>query len=351
MKTFLEVGKRISPEEGVRVLKQVPFTEIGVAADEFRRSLHSKKATFIRNMHLNVTNICKNSCRFCSFRKRKDEEGAYTLTVEEALRLVERAAREGIREVHLVNALNPELRLNFYLHLVREIKSFHKNITVKGLTAIEIDFLASLEGVKHEEVVDRLIEAGVELFPGGGAEIFSPRARRLLGTSKAPKETYLKIHEIIHSRNVRSNATMLYGHFETEEEIVEHLQALRSLQDKTGGFSAFIPLRFVAKNTPLRVQERGAQYDLKIIAFSRLFLDNIVHIKAYWVSLTPEVAQVALGFGADDLDGTIYAERIIRAAGAEVSPGLTAEQMKDLIIEAGFEPHERDSHFNLLDGM
>ncbi|MCX7831318.1 MAG: CofH family radical SAM protein [Actinobacteria bacterium] len=340
--------ERIDSKKAVELFKYASVTELGVQADQVRRSLHGNKTTFIKNMHLNVTNICVNNCRFCSFKKKSNDKDAYSLKISEAIEQVEKGVKEGIREVHLVNALNPELGLKYYTELISTIKNTYPNLVVKGLTAIEIDFLSKIENLTHEAVVDALINAGVEIFPGGGAEIFSKRVRRLLGTSKAPKEVYLKVHRIIHSRGIKSNATMLYGHYENAEEVVEHLEALRSLQDETGGFSAFIPLRFVSDNTPLKVEERGAQYDLKIIAFSRLFLDNIEHIKAYWVSLSPEVAQVALSFGADDLDGTIYRERIIRSAGAQVKPGMTEQEMKKLIQDAGFVPVERDSHFRAV---
>lgn len=343
------IFERITPKKGVEVFKSLPLPELGLKADEFRQALYGKRTTYIRNMHLNVTNICVNNCRFCSFKKKKGEKGAYALTIERALELVKEATTQDIKEVHLVNALNPDLHLEFYVKLIRELKDAFPFLTVKGLTAVEVDFLARLDEMSYEEVIDELIEAGVELFPGGGAEIFDKKIRKLLGTSKASGEVYLKIHELIHRRGIKSNATMLYGHFETEKEIVEHMLALRELQDRTGGFSAFIPLRFIPDNTPLKVEPKGSTYDLRVIAFSRLFLDNIPHIKAYWVSLTPEVAQVALSFGADDLDGTIYKENIISAAGTNIKPRMSAEELENLILEAGFLPAERDSHFNILE--
>lgn len=342
----LDLDKRISFKEGISILKNAPLNELGVAANEAKERRHGKRVTYIKNMHLNVTNICINRCRFCSFKKRKDEEGAYALSIADAVNLVRKAASEGIREIHLVNALNPELDLSYYVRLIKTLKQEFPDVTVKGLTAVEIDFLAKISSTSYENVIDSLIEAGVELFPGGGAEIFSPRVRKLLGTSKTPGTTYLEIHKLIHKRGIKSNATMLYGHFETEEEIVDHLEALRRLQDETGGFSAFIPLRFVSKNTPLKVKEKGSPYDLLMISFSRIYLDNFEHIKAYWVSLTPEVAQVAINYGADDFDGTIYKENIIRAAGAQVKPSLSEEEIKTLIQDAGCMPVERDSHFN-----
>lgn len=335
-------------KQAVELFEHGAAGELGRIAHEYRQKLHGRRATFINNFHLNLTNVCVSRCRFCSFRKDADEEGAYTTGVDQALGLVAQAVRQGIREVHLVNALNPELGLDYYTTIIRQIKQNFPELTVKGLTAVEIDFLARQEGVSVDQVIDLLIEAGVELFPGGGAEVFDPGIRRKLGTSKLSAEGWLDIHSKIHARGVRSNATLLYGHYETPGHILDHLMKIRDLQDKTGGFSAFIPLRFIPDRTPLRVKPRGAQYDLKVTALSRIVLDNVPHIKAYWVSLTPEVAQVALSFGADDLDGTIIKENIMHAAGAGVKAGLTAGEMVRLIKHAGFIPVERDSFFRQI---
>lgn len=341
----LAAGKRITPEQGIEIFSQLSIGELGIYANALKEKLYGKEVTFIKNMHLNLTNICIQNCRFCSFKKKKGEEGAYALNIDEALSLVSAAVKTGIREVHLVNALNPDLSLNYYLKIISEIKKNYSFLTVKGLTAVEIDYLARIENKKPEEVIDKLIEAGVELFPGGGAEIFDKEIRIKLGTSKTPAETYLQIHRLIHKRGIKSNVTMLYGHFEKPEHIIDHFEKIRELQDETGGFSAFIPLRFVSKNTPIKITEPGAHYDLKVTALSRIYLDNLPHIKAYWVSLTPEVAQVAINFGADDIDGTVYKENIIRAAGAEVKPSMTEDELIRLIKDAGSIPVERDSHF------
>lgn len=331
--------------EAVEMFNRGAVGELGAIAHELKTRLHGNKATFINNFHLNLTNICVSSCRFCSFRKGPDEKGAYTTAIDEALELVSRAVSQGINEVHLVNALNPALGLDYYTTIIKLIKENFPELVVKGLTAVEIDFLAKQEELSPDEVIDRLIQAGVELFPGGGAEIFSREVRKMLGTSKLPAEGWLDIHRKIHSRGIKSNATMLYGHFETTEHIIDHLLKIRSLQEETGGFSAFIPLRFIPDNTPLKVTPKGAQYDLLVMALSRLILDNVPHLKAYWVSISPEVAQVALSFGADDLDGTIIRENIMHAAGADVKPGMTVEEMVRLISDAGFTPVERNSFF------
>lgn len=338
-------SERLDRKTAITLFKDLPVGEAGFFANEKKELLYGRDVTYIKNMHLNITNICVNRCRFCSFRKDAGENGAYVYSIDDALELVSAAKSTGITEIHLVNALNPDLGIDFYTTLIRKIKEDFPGITVKGLTAVEIDFLAKIERVEYEEIIDRLVESGVELFPGGGAEIFNPAIRRMLGTSKTPAEKYLEIHRSIHRRGIKSNVTMLYGHFDKPEDIIDHLDRIRELQDETGGFSSFIPLRFVSKNTPIKVKERGAQYDLRVIAFSRLYLDNLPHIKAYWVSLTPEVAQVALSFGADDIDGTIYRENIITAAGAEVAPSMTEEELRKLIYDAGLNPIERDSFF------
>ncbi len=340
-------GKRISEEEALSLLfEEVLLGQIGELADFKRTRLHGNKVYFVRNSHLNLTNICISKCKFCSFRKKPDEEGAYVLNAEEVKELVRQACRAGVTEVHVVSALNPKLPFEYYLDVVRGIKEIAPHITIKGFTAVEIDYLSRISGLTWEGVIGRLNESGVEYLAGGGAEIFNQRVRVLLGTFKTPGQKWLKIHEIAHLKGISTNATMLYGHFERAEDVVEHLRMLRDLQDKTGGFQAFIPLKFIPFDTELDIKESSSVYDLRIIALSRIFLDNFPHIKAYWVSLTPEIAQIALSFGADDLDGTVMKEKIIHAAGVKVKEGMSAEELKLLIKGAGFEPVERDSFYS-----
>lgn len=339
--------KRISAEAAIFLLsEEVSLGAVGELAHFVRTTLHQNKAYYVRNFHLNLTNICQSDCKFCSFRKKAGEEGAYTLTVEESVELTKRARDIGATEIHIVNALNPDLPFDYYLAVVRGIKAEAPELTIKGFTAVEIDFFAQITNVSYREIIQILAETGVEYLPGGGAEIFNESLRALLGTSKIPGKTWLEIHELAHRMGLPSNATLLYGHFEQKEDIVEHLSMLRSLQDKARGFEAFIPLKFIPRDTEIKIKQSSSVYDLRIMAVSRLFLDNFPHIKAYWVALTPEIAQIALSFGADDIDGTIMKEKIIHAAGAKVEEGMTPEELSSLISHAGFEPVERNSFYS-----
>lgn len=347
----VNTGERLTEEDALYLLsEEVSLGEVGELAYRVRNRLYGKKAYFVRNFHLNLTNICKSNCRFCSFRKKAGEEGAYTLSIDEALTLASEAVKRGVTEIHIVNALNPYLPFEYYLEVVKSIKSRFFNVTVKAFTAVEVDFFLKLTGLTYEKVLEELKNAGVDYLPGGGAEIFDASVRRKLGTSKISGATWLKIHELAHELNIPTNATMLYGHFEKDVHIVNHLSKLRELQDRTHGFEAFIPLKFIPFNTEINIRESSAAKDLKVIAVSRLFLDNFPHIKAYWVSLTPEVAQVALSFGADDIDGTIFRERIIHAAGIQVEEGMTPEDLSTLIADAGFVPVERNSFYAEVKG-
>ncbi|MBA4417031.1 MAG: aminofutalosine synthase MqnE [Syntrophus sp. (in: bacteria)] len=340
-------GEAISSQDALRLLSQdVSLGYLGELAHLVRTRIHGNKAFFVRNLHLNLTNVCASTCKFCSFRKVAGDSAAFTLKIEDVEKLIHQAGKAGAREVHFVNALNPDLSLEYYVDVIRVIKKVVPYMTIKGFTAVEVDFLSRLSGGTWASVIDALSGAGVECLPGGGAEIFNPGVRELLGTKKLPGRDWLKIHEIAHSKGVLTNATMLYGHFEGPEDIIEHLSLIRDLQEKTKGFQAFIPLKFMPRNTELPMKESSAVHDLRITALSRIFLSNVPHIKAYWVSLTPEIAQIALSFGADDLDGTIMKERIFHAAGAQVKEGMSPEEMRGLIHDAGFEPVERNSFYS-----
>lgn len=339
-------GERLTKEDALYLLSdEVSAGEAGELAYGVRRKLHGDKAYFVRNFHLNLTNICKSNCRFCSFRKKAGEKGAYALSTSEALNLASEAVKRKVKEIHIVNALNPDLPFEYYLEVVSNLKSRFPDVSIKAFTAVEVDFFSKLTGFSHERVLEKLKDAGVDYLPGGGAEIFDSSVRQKLGTSKISASTWLRIHALAHKLNIPTNATMLYGHFENNAQIVNHLFRLRKLQDLTHGFKAFIPLKFIPFKTEINIRDSSAVKDLKIIAVSRLFLDNFPHIKAYWVSLTPEVAQVALSFGADDIDGTIFRERIIHAAGTHVEEGMSPESLSRLIADAGFVPVERNSFY------
>jgi len=342
----VDKGERLTEEDALYLLSdKVPLGKAGELAYRMRERLYGKKAYFVRNFHLNLTNICQSNCRFCSFKKKAGEEGAYALSPNDALDLASEAVRKGVTEIHVVNALNPYLPFDYYLKIVSSLKASFPSVTLKAFTAVEVDFFSKLTGFTYKEVLKKLKNVGVNYLPGGGAEIFDSSIRRKLGTSKIPGSIWLKIHETAHKLKIPTNATMLYGHFEKNSHIVKHLSRLRKLQDKTQGFKTFIPLKFIPFNTEIKIRESSAPKDLKVIAVSRLFLDNFPHIKAYWVSLTPEVAQVALSFGADDIDGTIFREKIIHAAGIKVEEGMTPEELSFLISDAGFIPIERNSFY------
>ncbi|MBU1740304.1 MAG: CofH family radical SAM protein, partial [Proteobacteria bacterium] len=285
-------------------------------------------------------------CAFCAFARDRGQSGAFTLSpVQVEQRLVERLA-EPITELHVVGGVNPGLDFDYYLDLIGLIKRLRPGATVKAFTAVEIDHLAAISGLGLEGTLAVLQEAGLAMMPGGGAEIMSPRVRDRLFPLKMGHERWLEVMRAAHGAGIVTNATMLYGHIETPAERVDHLLKLRELQDETGGFSAFIPLAFQPANTSLAGRRPTTAYDdLKTIALARLMLDNIAHVKAYWVMLGEALAQVALSFGADDLDGTIIEEKIGHMAGATSAPGLTRGQMRRLIERAGFEPVERDAFY------
>ncbi len=348
IKEKVESGERISTEEALYLFDYPDLLELGLLARKIKEKRYGRKVFFNRNLHLNLTNICISGCRFCSYRKKVGEEGAYTLSLEEALRRVEEAQKSGITEVHIVNGLHPELSFNYYLQVANSIKEKHPHLILKAFTAVEVDYFSRISGLSYAEVLKKIWEAGVRFLPGGGVEIFSRRVRNLLGVKKLPGEKWVEIHQLAHSMVFKTNATMLFGHFETKEEIVEHLNILRKAQDKSGGFLAFIPLRFQPWRTEIKKPPTTCVEDLRIFALSRIFLDNFPHIKAYWVTVGVGVAQLALHFGADDIDGTIKGEMIMHAAGSPEKKSLTVSEVIEIIKEAGLMPVERDTFYRLV---
>lgn len=342
----IEASERITEEEALFFFNYPGLLELGRIARKLKEKRYGLKVFFNRNLHLNLTNVCVSGCKFCSYRKSSGEKGAYVLSSEEALRTVEEAIQDGITEVHIVNGLHPELPFAYYLEVVDLIKSKFPHLTIKAFTAVEIDHFTRLTNLSVEKVLRELKRVGVEFLPGGGAEIFSERARKLLGVRKISKERWLEIHRVAHEMGFRTNATLLYGHFETEREAVEHLSALRKLQDETQGFVAFIPLRFQPWKTEINTFPTTCAEDLRIFAVSRIFLDNFPHIKAYWVTAGLKVAQLSLHFGADDIDGTIVKERIMHAAGSPVKEGLSVEEVVGIIKESGLIPVERNTFYD-----
>ncbi len=343
----LASGERLDFEDGCLLYSSPDLIGKASLADDVRQQKHGKKAFFVYNQHINYTNICKNKCLFCAFSREKDQEGAFTLSIEEVGMQLKKRLREPIREIHVVGGINPSLPFEYYLNLVETIKSIRPDAAVKAFTAVEIDYFSEIAGLSLTETILRLKKAGLSMMPGGGAEVMNERVRQKLFPRKIGKEKWLEVVKTAHLNGLTSNATMLYGHIETIEERVRHLIRLRELQDETRGFSAFIPLAFHSKNTRLSHIPRTTAFDdLSNIIAARLMLDNFDHIKAYWVMIGEKLAQLALSFGADDLDGTIIEEKITHMAGATSAKGQTRDQLIHMIKTAGFEPIERDSFYN-----
>ncbi len=350
-------GKRLTTEDAVALLNSDDLFSIGRLANHAARIKNSNNAYFIRNHHVNPTNICVNRCKFCAFSRSKGDEGAYELSIKKIikkLRTQELRVKTPFTEVHIVGGLHPDRPFEHYLEMLSAVKKNFPSLHIKAFTAVEIDYFSKLSRMSLKDTLLALKEAGLETMPGGGAEILGGRVRNKICPEKINGRRWLKIMETAHSMGIKTNATMLYGHVEKYKDRVEHMLRLRELQDKTGGFQAFIPLAFHPVNTKLGVRGQGSgvcRYtsgldDLKTIAVSRLFLDNFPHIKAYWIMLGEKIAQLALIFGADDLDGTIIEEKITHSAGALSGVALTKSELINLIEKAGKVPVERDSYYN-----
>jgi len=344
----LERNERLNYEEALE-LYDLDLFVLGKYANKLREEKHGKKSYFNINRHINPTNICKDVCQFCAYSASRKNPKPYTLKHEEIMEVVKNSSLNGIKEVHIVSAHNPETGLEWYLEIFKKIKTAYPHIHVKALTAAEIHFLSVEYKKSYEEIIDLMVEYGVDSMPGGGAEIFDEKVRKRICGGKVTSQQWLEIHELWHKRGKKSNATMLFGHIETREHRIDHMLRLRDLQDKSGGFNAFIPLVYQKENNFLKVKDfLTGQEILKTMAISRILLDNIPHIKAYWVTSTVKLALVAQEFGANDLDGTIEKESIQSAAGAASANGLPIGSFVDLIKNSGFIPVERDSIYNEL---
>jgi aminodeoxyfutalosine synthase len=350
IRSKVERGERLTADDGRALFEHPDVVAVGQLANTVRERLHGDRTYFNRNMRLEVTNVCVASCLFCSFAKLEEgAPGAHTMRVEEAWAELEKRMDDPPSEIHIVNGLHPGLPFSYYEELLSGFKRIKPDVHMKCFTAVEIHFFAQHYGMTHRQVLERLRAAGLDSLPGGGAEIFHPDVRTRIAHDKATAEEYLEVHRAAHGLGIRTNATMLYGHIETFEHRVDHLLRLRALQDETRGMQAFIPLAFHPDGNGMRNLPAPTAVDaLRTIAVSRLLLDNVPHVKAYWVSMTPEVAQIALRFGADDVDGTIVHETIYRAAGSRSPSGLTVEQLVRLIREAGRVPVERDTLYNVV---
>ena len=346
----VEGGERLSFEDGQMLYKSNDILAIGYLADLVRNRLNGDDAFFIYNQHINYSNICTNLCKFCAFGREKNADLAYEMSVEDVKEKVRQRLAEPITEIHMVGGLHPDLPFEYYLELLRGIKEVRPEVHIQAFTCVEIAHFAELCGKGVAETLQLLMDAGLGSLPGGGAEVFSPRIRSLTCEKKLPGQKWLEIAAIAHPQGLHSNATMLYGHIETVEERLEHLLALRETQDQTKGFLAFIPLAFHPKNTAMDDLSRTTGInDLKNISVARLLLDNFPHIKAYWVMIGPQMAQIALSYGADDLDGTVKEEVITHMAGAETEQNLTSNTLVQLIKEVGRRPVQRDTLYNVIE--
>ncbi len=344
--TKISSGERIGFDEALS-LYDMDLFELGELADARRRALHGKKSYFNINRHINPTNVCKDVCKFCAYSASRKNPNPYTMSHEEILGIVKETAERGITEVHIVSAHNPDTGLEWYLEVFRKIKESYPQIHVKALTAAEVHFLAEEYGKSYDEILDLMVAYGVDSMPGGGAEIFDEGVRDYICKGKVNSQQWLEIHRKWHERGRKSNVTMLFGHVEKREHRIDHMMRIRDLQDETGGFNCFIPLVYQSENNFLNVKEFITAHEiLKTMAISRIVLDNVPNLKAYWVTSTVNLALVAQEFGANDLDGTIEKESINSAAGAKSAHGINLLEFVNLIKNSGFEPVERDSLYN-----
>jgi aminodeoxyfutalosine synthase len=343
-------GERLTHEDGIALYRSPDLLAVGWLANFIREKRHGNICYFNVNRHINPTNVCVAHCRLCAFGRDANAPGAYTFALEEIWQRAEQGVREGATEFHLVGGLHPDLPFEYFLDLMRGLKQRCPTVHLKAFTMVEVGYFARIAKLSIRDTLIALKESGVDSLPGGGAEIFNPRVRRVICDHKTSGQQWLNIARTAHQIGLRSNATMLYGHIETEEERVEHLLLLRALQDETHGFVAFIPLAFHPENTALAHLPKPTGYaDLKSIAVARLLLDNFDHIKAYWIMLSPSIAQIALRFGADDLDGTVVEEKIYHDAGATTSQFTPRAELERLIRAAGRVPVERDTLYNPID--
>jgi aminodeoxyfutalosine synthase len=346
----LASGERLSLADGVRLFESPDLLALGWLANREREKRHGSSAYYNYNIRIEATNVCVATCLFCSFsRLRPGDPGSYTLSLEEAWDKLRRRAHQPLTEVHVVNGLHPDLPFDYYKELLRGFKRIRPEIHLKCFTAVEVAFFADLYGMSDAQVLRELMDAGLDSLPGGGAEIFAERVRRKICHDKADADRYLSIHRTAHRLGMRSNVTMLYGHIETFEERVDHMLRTRALQDETGGVQAFIPLAFHPDNNQMRKLPAPSAADtLRVHAVSRLMLDNVAHVKAFWIATGVEVAQTALWFGVDDLDGTVQEEKIYHMAGSRTPESLTTADLQHLIRTAGRNPVERDTLYNVI---
>ncbi|HEX2340914.1 MAG TPA: aminofutalosine synthase MqnE [Vicinamibacterales bacterium] len=346
----LDAGVRLDLEDGVRLFDTPDLLALGWLANRDRERRHAARTYYNYNIRIEATNVCVASCLFCAFARLKPGDAdAYTMSLEEVWGKLRSRADQPLTEIHVVNGLHPDLPFDYYTEMLRGLKRIRPSIHLKCFTAVEIAFFADLYGMTDEHVLRELMAAGLDSLPGGGAEIFAERVRRKICHDKADADRWLSIHRLAHRLGMRSNVTMLYGHIETAAERVDHMIRARDLQEETGGFQAFIPLAFHPDNNQMRKLPAPSAADtLRVHAVARLVVDNIPHVKAFWIATGVDVAQASLWFGVDDLDGTVQEEKIYHMAGARTPEAMTTGEIRCLIRAAGREPIERDTLYNIV---
>ena len=349
--------ERLSKDDGLRLYQSSDILSLGYLADFAKLArLNTKNEAeksdyvyWIYNHHLNLTNICEGSCKFCAYRRKSGEDGAFLTSVENAVEHIEKNVNKNIKEIHIVSALNPQCNLEYYVELLKKCKKILPETHIQGFTAVEIDYIANISGLNIAETLIELKKAGLGSLPGGGAEIFSTNIRKNLCPDKITGEKWLDIMKTAHSLGLKSNATMLTGIGESSDDKIDHMVALRETQDITGGFMSFIPLVCHYENTDLTEYETQTGFEiLKNYAIARLMLDNIPHIKAFWIQIGINLAQISLFFGVDDLDGTVFEEKITRFAGAKTGQHISENRIESIIKNAGKIPVQRDTVYNTV---
>ena len=342
-------GERLSFDDGLRLYETPDLAGVGAMAHHVRLQKHGIKSYYVVSRRLSYTNVCYTHCQFCAFQAKPGDPRAYSLSAEDIIRELEKPENTGIRELHMTSGHNPKLKIEYFEHLFRAIKARFPQIHLKVFTMIEMDYYARISGLTVEDFLDRCVAAGLESCPGGGAEIFDEGIREQICIGKKEADVWLRVAEICHRRGIPTNCTMLYGHIEEPRHRVDHLMRLRELQDRTQGFLAFIPLAYQNEDNELSrthvIHETTGTQDLRQIAVARLLLDNIPHIKAYWVMLGLKLSQLCLSWGADDLDGTVVEEKIGHEAGSDSAQALSIADLEDAIRSSGFTPVRRDGLF------
>ena len=345
----VSAGERLTAEDALILWQDAPLWRLGELAVAKKREVSGDKVFYNRNFHLEPTNVCLFNCKFCSFRRPRGSEGAWEWTMDEMEEQVRRYEGTGVTEVHIVGGVHPDHNLDYYCELIRRVKTILPDVAVKAYTAIELSYMIRKAGLSTREGLQRVIDAGMDAIPGGGAEIFDEEVRSKICPDKGSTAEWFDVHRTAHQLGIKTNATMLYGHIEQIEHRIDHLMRLRELQDATGGITAFIPLKYRNLNNSMsEIGEVPITDDLRTLAMSRLILDNVPHIKAYWVMYGKQTTEMALAFGADDVDGTIDdSTKIYSMAGAEDQrPKMSVEDMHRMVTRAGFRAVERDTHYN-----